>query len=170
MSFKSYAMHAQPDGCAWLDDPQPLVFSGRHGLIARFVLKAGERAARPWQVRTDELHALEPFLFTPGERVIVFEQTEDEELELLALEAVHGVSTERTEMMFLFRPLLVLSRKSGLCVKPAPAKKTYTEGLTLEGGVFAPMASWRWRRPHLALGGVVCGGDGRAPGSQPGVC
>lgn len=159
MSFKSYATRAQSDGALILDDPQPLVFSGRHGLIARFVLEAGERASQPWQLGPGELHALAASTLRGSDRVIVFEQAEDAELELLALEAVHGISTERTEMMFLFKPLRVVSGGVPLRVQPASGKKTYTEGLTLEGGAFAPMASWRWRRPHLALGGVVCGGN-----------
>lgn len=161
MSFKSYAFQGQPDGSLWLGDPQPLVFSGRQGLIARFVLAAGGRAEKPWRLCPGELHTLATPALQLHERLIVFEQTENETLELLVLEAVHGVSTERTDMMFRFRPLEVLSRAPQLHVRHFDGGKVYTEELSLEGGLMAPAASWHWRRPHLALGGVVCGAGGR---------
>ena len=58
MSFKSYAIRSTIDDLITLDDPQPLVFSGRHGLIAKFVLSEKERAMNPWKlcvVRQEEL-------------------------------------------------------------------------------------------------------------------
>lgn len=159
MSFKSYAVTALPDGSLLLDDPQPLVFSGRQGLIARFVLSAGERAQSRWALCAGELHALSSPALQLGERAIVFEQAEENSIELLALKMIHGCSAERTDMMFSFQGLRVLTRSPQLCVEGLDTRRTYVEELSLEGGVFAPGASWHWRRPHLALGGVLCGGD-----------
>ena len=92
-----------------------------------------------------------------GERLIVFEQTEQDQLELLALETIHGVSRERTEMMFRFRPLLVFSRAPALHVRHAPGGKIYTEELSLErrdraDGQLAPAAPTSGAR----RGGVRC--------------
>jgi hypothetical protein len=169
MSFKSYAVTALPEGGLLLDDPQPLVFSGRHGLIARFVLSAGERAQSRWALCAGELHALSSPALQLGERMIVFEQSEDNAIELLALKVIQGCSAERTEMMFSFEALHVLRRAPRLCVEELDTGRTYIEELSLEGGVYAPAASWHWRRPHLALGGVLCRRDSmaRVPNTLP---
>jgi len=165
MSFKSYATSIQPDGSLLLDDPQPLVFSGKHGLIARYVLGAGSRAEGPWRLCPGELHALATPRLQLRNRTILFEQADHDTLELLALEAIHGVSAERTEMMFRFRPLRLLSHAPVLHVTDADGGIVYTEELALEGGVSAPAGSWHWRKPHLAIGGVVCGA--RTAASSP---
>ena len=154
MSFKSYATHVQPDGSLRLDDPHPLVFSGRNGLIAKFVQVAPTLASEPWQLDAAELHALASPELASRPRMIVFEQTEGTTVERLMLESVHGISTERTEMMFTFRPLGAAAGGSSWSVN---ITKAYTEGLELEGGVAALNGTWRWGKPHLALGGVVCG-------------
>lgn len=159
MSFKSYATQALPDGSLVLEDPQPLIFSGKQGLIARFVLAEGDRAQEAWRLCAGEVHALAAPMLQTGERMIVFEQTEGDTLELLVLEAIHGVSTKQTEMLFTFRPLVVLSRTPRLCARHAEGGKIYSERLSLDGGALAPAASWRWQKPHLALGGVVCGAE-----------
>ncbi|MGA3006844.1 MAG: hypothetical protein ABSE59_03020 [Opitutaceae bacterium] len=158
MSFKSYATHALPDGSLLLQDPQPLVFSGRKGLIAKFVLASAECANGRWQLGPAELHALALLERDGQQRMIVFEQMDQTTLELLALESIYGVSTERTEMLFMFKPLVVVTCGASLQVRRPSTDKIYTEGLELEGGMLAPTASWHWGRPHLALGGVVCGG------------
>jgi hypothetical protein len=157
MSFKSYAQTVQPDGSWHLTDPQPLVFSGRHGLIARFVGQEKDRASEPWKLCPGELHALA----LPGElicdRVIVFEQSGGETLELLWLQDVRGVSAATTEMMFSFTPLTVEQTRPALRVKEPNVACAYGEDLTLDGGVANPTGSWHWRKPHLALGGVRLG-------------
>jgi hypothetical protein len=162
MSFKSYAIHVQPDGSLHLDDPHPLVFSGRNGLIAKFVRATPERASEPWILVPAELHALASPELVVVRRMIVFEQTEENKVERLMLESVRGISTDQTEMMFTFRPLVAVAGGASGPGWKVNAGKAYTEGLELEGGVSAPRASWRWGRPHLALGGVVCGGGGKA--------
>lgn len=158
MSFKSYTTRDQPDGSVHFDDPHPLCFSGRDGLIARFVRASPDRASEPWILEPAELHALASPALAAVRRTIVFEQTEGDKVERLMLESVRGLSTDRTEMMFTFRPLVLVADGAGRpCWRSNPSN-AYTEGLELEGGVSAPTASWRWGRPHLALGGVVCGG------------
>lgn len=160
MSFKSYAFCRDSDGSQVLSDPEPLVFSGRQGLIARFVLGTAKRTEQPWRLCPGELHALALPALQLRERLIVFEQAEANTLELLVLEDIHGLSHERTEMMFRFRPLRLLGCVPQLRVGEPAANRVYTEELSLDGGVTAPTASWRWRRTHLALGGVVCGSAG----------
>ncbi len=156
MSFKSYAIRSEDDEHVVLDDPQPLVFSGRNGLIARFVLAEKERAMKPWKLCVGELHAI---AFPAGlvhDRAIVFEQAEDMERSVMWLQSVSGISNAKTEMMFQFMPLVVVSQNP-LTVRLKGADKAYGEDLMLDGGVLNPTGSWVWKKPHLALGGVVVG-------------
>ena len=164
MSFKSCVTFTLSDGSLQLDDPQPLLFSGRNGLIAKFVLTSPGRAAGPWKLGPAELLALAAP--DASRRMIVFEQTEETLLERLALESVYGISAEQTEMMFTFRPLVAVARADGAPTWRLSPDKTYNEGLMLEGGVSAPTGSWRWGQPHLALGGVVCGTGPSATGAS----
>ena len=159
MSFKSYASFSHAgDGSLVLHDPQPLVLSGRNGLIARFVAAEAGRADRPWKLCPADLHRLaSPSLAAAG-RHIVFEQTAEAQLELLLLQSVTGVSTEHTDMIFAFETLVVEAPSPHLRVRLPAQRRVYTEELSLEGGVLTPGGSWHWRKPSLALGGVVCGG------------
>jgi hypothetical protein len=168
MSFKTYAQTVQPDGRWMLSDPRPLMFSGRPGLIARFVEQEKQRAAEAWKLEPGELHALA----LPGdlvrERVIVFEQQEGSVLELMWLQNVRGVSAETTEMLFSFTPLRVEQVQPMLLVREPNAACAYGEDLTLDGGVTNLSGSWRWRKPHLALGGVKVGPPAVASSPGPG--
>jgi len=155
MSFKSYALHPQPDQTIALVDPQPLVFSGIQGLIARFVRSEPARAGEPWRLCPGELHALAFPDTLIRDRAIFFEQVVETGLELQWLQSVQGVSGSRTEMMFSFSPVTVVRSAASLVILPPTSDRIYTEGLELEGGVLAPKGSWHWGRPHLALGGVV---------------
>ncbi|RRJ97012.1 hypothetical protein Ga0100231_025055 [Opitutaceae bacterium TAV4] len=155
MSFKSYAITTLDDDSIELADPQPLVFSGHHGLIARFVRAEPKRAIDPWKLCPGELHALAfPEGFT-GERAIVFEETTETTLEIQWLQSIHGQSAARTEMLFSFTPLRIESARLPLRVRPPTVSRTYAEELVLEGGVLSPQGTWRWCKPHLNLGGVV---------------
>lgn len=155
MGFKSYAYHEQVDGSLTLDDPQPLVLSGPNGLIARYVLANGEKARGPWKLCPGELHALAMVETLVRDRVIVFELVEENQLELLELLSVNGLSSDRTDLMVSFSPLTVVQPAGPLTVRRSEVGRTYGEDLTLDGGVDAPKAKWRWTKPHLALGGVV---------------
>jgi hypothetical protein len=149
-----------------LFDPQPLVFSGRQGLIARFVLGEPKRAASPWKLCPGELHALAFADTLVRDRLIVFEESEETSRSLMWLQEVHGVSAARTEMLFSFVPLIVEDRELTPVVCRAIPYRIYREELVLDGGVFAPAGGWRWTRPHLALGGVVLG-QALAPQNSP---
>lgn len=156
MSFKSYAIRSEAEGLVILEDPQPLVFSGRNGLIAKFVLSEKNRAMKPWKLCVGELHAI---AFPAGlvrDRAIVFEQAEDAERSLMWLQSVAGISNAKTEMMFQFMPLAVVAQ-SPLTVRRGNVDCAYGEDLMLDGGVLNPTGSWGWKKPHLALGGVVLG-------------
>lgn len=155
MSFKSYSPHPHADGSIELTDPQPLVFSGAKGLIARFVQNEPRRASEPWKLLPAEVHALALMDGDPETRMIVFEETTENTLELQWLQSISGVSADRTEMMFSFRPLATEPKSSSLRVRLPDINRTYAEELTLDGGVLAPNGPWRWCKPHLALGGVV---------------
>lgn len=152
MSFKSYALHRLDDGSLEFSDPQPLVFSGRHGLIARFVLAQPYRAAGQWKLSPAELHALANLA---DNRALVFEETGEKTLELQCLQSIHGISDVRTEMLFSLLPLAVEHPGAPLRVRHPVVDRTYAEELILDGGVNAPNGPWRWCKPHLALGGVV---------------
>ena len=157
MSFKSYAQTIQPDGRWMLSNPQPLMFSGANGLIARFVTREKARAAVAWKLSPDDLHAM-ALLGDPGRtRVVVFEQADGGGLELMWLQNVRGISAETTEMLFSFTPLTVDLVHPMIVVKAPNASCAYGEDLTLDGGVSNPNGSWKWKKPHLALGGVKLG-------------
>jgi hypothetical protein len=168
MSFKSYALHPRPDHTLALDDPQPLVFSGPKGLIARFVRSNPARAGQPWKLCPGELHALAFPDTLIRDRAIFFEQVSEQRIELQWLQSVQGVSGSRTEMMFSFSPVTVVPSRALLSILPPTSDRIYTEGLELEGGVLAPEGSWHWGHPHLALGGVVLQ-PASAGSSNPGL-
>jgi hypothetical protein len=155
MSFKSYALHPKPGQTIELDDPQPLIFSGPQGLIARFVRTDPVRAGAPWRLCPGELHALAFPDTLIRDRAIFFEQVVETRLELQWLQCVQGVSGSRTEMMFSFSPVTVIHSSASIVILEPESDRIYTEGLELEGGVLSPKGSWHWGRPHLALGGVV---------------
>lgn len=152
MSFKSYAFRRLDDGVLEFTDPQPLVFSGRHGLIARFVTAQPYRASGQWKLEPDELHGLASL---SGNRVLVFEETTETTRELQGLQSIHGVSDLRTEMLFSLLPLEIEHADNPLRVRHSAVDRVYAEELILDGGVNAPNGPWRWCKPHLALGGVV---------------
>ncbi|MFT3869467.1 MAG: hypothetical protein QM715_13515 [Nibricoccus sp.] len=161
MSFKSYAIRPDSDNLIIFEDPQPLVFSGRNGLIAKFVLGEKERAMQAWKLCVGEIHAI---AFPAGlvrNRAIVFEQTEDIDRSLMSLQSISGISNSKTEVMFQFVPLAVVAQ-SPLTVRRGKVECTYGEDLMLDGGVLNPVGSWKWRKPHLALGGVVMGATHQA--------
>jgi hypothetical protein len=157
MSFKSFSVQTLDGDRLALSDPQPLVFSGRHGLIARFVLGEPKRAASPWKLCPGELHALAFASTLVRDRLIAFEESEETKRSLMWLQEVQGISGARTEMLFSFAPLIVEDRGLMPVVCRAIPYRIYREELVLDGGVFAPTADWRWTRSHLALGGVVLG-------------
>ncbi len=160
MSFKSYAScSCSGDNALVFSDPQPLVLSGRQGLIARFVQAEPVLADRPWRLSPEDLHRLANASLHAAGRQIVFEQTEDAQLELLLLQSVTGVSSDHTDMIFAFETLIVVERGPTLKVRPPSQRRVYTEELSLEGGVLCLRGTWHWRKPALALGGVVCGGS-----------
>jgi len=168
MSFKSYAIRSIASDIITLEDPQPLVFSGRNGLIAKFVLSEKERAMRPWKLCVGEIHALAFPAKLLHDRAIVFEQSEDSDRSLMWLQSVTGISNAKTEMMFSFMPLAVVSQNP-LTVRRASVDRAYGEDLMLDGGVLSPNGPWNWKKPHLALGGVVLGSSSLSPLASTGV-
>jgi hypothetical protein len=168
MSFKSYAIHGTIDDLITLDDPQPLVFSGRHGLIAKFVLREKDRAMNPWKLCVGEIHAIAFPAKLLHDRAIVFEQSEDADRSLMWLQSISGISNSKTEMMFSFIPLAIESQNP-LTIRRAAVDRTYGEDLMLDGGVLSPDGPWHWKKPHLALGGVVLGSANLYPLASTGA-
>jgi hypothetical protein len=162
MSFKSYAIRHTVDDQIVFDDPQPLVFSGRNGLIAKFVLSEKDRAMNPWKLCVGEIHAIAFPSTLVRDRAIVFEQAEDSERSLMWLQSISGISNAKTEMMFSFTPLAVVAQNPLTAQRPA-VDRTYGEDLMLDGGVLSPDGPWHWKKPHLALGGVVLGSSALRP-------
>jgi len=168
MSFKSYAIRSTVDDLITLDDPQPLVFSGRHGLIAKFVLSEKQRAMNPWKLCVGEIHAIAFAAKLVHDRAIVFEQSEDAERSLMWLQSISGISNSKTEMMFSFTPLAVVAQNP-LMVRRSTVDRSYGEDLMLDGGVLSPDGAWVWKKPHLALGGVVLGSASLRPLASTGA-
>lgn len=162
MSFKSYAIRSIIDDVIVLDDPKPLIFSGRNGLIAKFVLSEKDRAMKPWKLCVGEIHAIAFAAKLVHDRAIVFEQAEDSERSLMWLQSISGISNAKTEMMFSFTPLAVVAQNPLAVQRPA-VDRTYGEDLMLDGGVLSPDSPWHWKKPHLALGGVVLGSSAISP-------
>jgi hypothetical protein len=166
MSFKSYAIHSTRADLITLDDPQPLMFSGRNGLIAKFVLSEKDRAMRPWKLCVGEIHAIAFVEKLVRDRAIIFEQSEDSARSLMWLQSIAGISNAKTEMMFSFTPLAVVGQNP-LTVRRGAVDCSYGEDLMLDGGVLNPDGPWHWKKPHLALGGVVLGTRERGLSSAP---
>ncbi|MBK9991593.1 MAG: hypothetical protein IPP19_12845 [Verrucomicrobia bacterium] len=162
MSFKSYAIRSTDYDLITLDDPQPLMFSGRNGLIAKFVLSEKNRAMNPWKLCVGEIHAIAFPAKLLHDRAIVFEQAEDSERTLMWLQSISGISNSKTEMMFSFTPLAVVNQNL-LTVRRSAVDRSYGEDLMLDGGVLSPEGPWHWKKPHLALGGVVLGSSTLTP-------
>lgn len=156
MSFKSYHATEQPDGSLELSDPRPLVFSGRHGLIARFVLGEPDKCADRWRLSPEQIQTLAfPDDAQAASRVLVFEDADGAVLNLQLLESIHGNSGARTEMLFSLLPLVIDHRSAKPRIRRPSVGRTYAEDMILDGGTDAPNGTWRWHKTHLALGGVV---------------
>src|SRR6266568_4026829 len=85
MAFKCYQVTSAGHRCWQLNAPEPLLLSGRHGLIARHVLANRDRAGTPWQLTpADLLRLVEPP--RAADCWIIFEQAEATELLLSRLE------------------------------------------------------------------------------------
>lgn len=168
MSFKSYTIRSVTNDLITLDDPKPLMFSGRNGLIAKFVLSEKDRAMRPWKLCVGEVHALAFPAKLLHDCAIVFEQSEDADRSLMWLQSISGISNAKTEMMFSFMPLAVVSQNP-LMVRRASVDRAYGEDLMLDGGVLSPNGPWNWKKPHLALGGVVLGASSLSPLASTGA-
>jgi hypothetical protein len=111
---------------------------------------------KPWKLCVGEIHALAFAAKLVHDRAIVFEQAEDTDRSLMWLQSVSGISNSKTEMMFSFTPLAVVAQ-SPLTVRRGSVDCAYGEDLMLDGGVLNPTGPWIWKKPHLALGGVVLG-------------
>lgn len=161
MAFKSYHVSPTADGGRELRAPQPLVFSGRQGLVARLVLADPDRAARPWSFQPEDILAL--MAAAPeGPCWIVLEQTEGTDLRLSRLEKLTGVSTYQTEILLTLVPLTVTRRGPVLTVHEPASSRAWSEELALEGGAHAPAGSWRWCDRPLNIGATVVGGRRQA--------
>jgi len=156
MAFKAYLVTPAADGTLELTAPEPLVFSGRHGLIARHVLADPERASRPWTLLPDDLIKLTN---TPPRAPswIVLEQTEGSDLRLSRLEKIAGVSTEQTEILITLVPLSVIRRSPILTARELSSGRAWREELALDGGAFSRDSHWRWCNRPLNIGATVVG-------------
>lgn len=162
MSFKSYRATPTENGFE-LDQPRPLVFSGPAGLIARYVQANPHDAGGPWKLCPGQLHALAMPDLLVRDRMIIFEDSHEDGVDCQWLQEIRGVSNTSTEMMFCFTPLQVVGRHADkITVTETKPRRTYAEDLSLDGGVLKPKGSWHWKKPHLALGGVVLGTSGAA--------
>ena len=156
MAFKSYLVTPAADGGRQLTAPEPLVLSGRHGLIARHVLADPERASRPWLLLPDDLLRL--MAIPPrGPSWIVLEQTEGTDLRLSRLEKITGVSNDQTEILLTLTPLSVIRRSPILTARELASGRAWREELALDSGAFSRAGHWRWCNRPLNIGATVVG-------------
>ncbi|MFA6288726.1 MAG: hypothetical protein WC661_15185 [Opitutaceae bacterium] len=160
MAFKSYLVTPAADGALELTAPEPLVLSGRHGLIALHVLADPDRASRPWTLLPADLIQLTK---TPprGPSWIVLEQTEGSDLRLSRLEKLTGVSNDQTEILLTLVPLAVIRRSPVLTARELATGRAWREELALDSGAFSRDGHWRWCNRPLNIGATVVGGSGR---------
>jgi hypothetical protein len=155
MGFKAYKVDATENGDWRLSSGLPVRFSGPNGLVAMWVRAHRDAAGQPWKASPqDWLQMLMP----PAEAAthwIVFEQQEEGKMALSRLYSVSGVAARRVELMFTFTPLEITRAGAHPQVHEADNGTLWSEELALDGGPFSTDCSWRWTRPHLALGAAT---------------
>lgn len=157
MGFKAYTVSAAEGGAWKLQDGLPVRFSGPTGLAALWCRAHRDAIDRAWRVTPLEWLAM---LLSPEEarrRWIVFEQEADGRASYARLLSVAGVVSRRVDLMFTLAPLVVEDACPSLIVRPAADGRLWSEELALDGGPHSTTCSWRWMRPHLALGAAVVG-------------
>lgn len=154
MAFKAYLALKRPDGTWLLGQASPVRFSGPHGLVALWCREHAAQIEAPWRVVPEAFLEL---LFPPAEardRWVVLEQDDGETCIYSRLLSISGVATRRVEMLFSFAPLQLVHGEPALCVRPDAGLRVWSEELALDGGP-GSACTWRWCRPHLALGATV---------------
>ncbi len=164
MSFKSYAVAPLADGTFLFSKPEPVRFSGSHGLIAKYtaMLPAADSDGR-WMLTIEDCLRLMGTLPSTEERWIVFEQTEDDRLRLSRLASVKGsVVAYSTELLLTLSPLTVLTPPPRLTAEVPTNARTWCEQLALDGAPGRQGASWRWCDRPLHIGAAVLGAPAHA--------
>ncbi|MDR2862458.1 MAG: hypothetical protein LBV54_01075 [Puniceicoccales bacterium] len=162
MPFKSYQI--TPDSASGgflLEAPQPLVFSGKHGLIARHIRRLQpDSEGSAWTLHEDDIADL---LIPPPTttRWLVFAQQDGDsssELRLSRLLRIRGFSDAQTELLFTFSPLAVHTIDGDparlLAHEPTHGRE-WNEELALNGGLSNLDGPWTWCDRALNIGATV---------------
>lgn len=158
MGFIHYKAKEQEAGLFELRDGRKLVFSGKEGLVARWIGANPEHSQKPWHVDAAAWLTLSLGNSPVAEDWVVFEQRDEagnpRHARLLGVGGVCG--NTKTEMMFSLVPLLSEGSSPILKVRLEQKQRIWSEELSLEG-VFPGQGTWRWCAPKLAIGAATVG-------------
>lgn len=158
MAFKSYLSTPTSDGGWQLTQPTPLRLSGPQGLVARHLAALASGGRTRWSLAdTDCLRLLPPEPL--GNRWILFEQVEADELRLSRLHRIQGLVTGgQTELLLLLSPLQLRRGPSPRVVTVPTGGRAWSEELALDGAPDRAGAPWTWCERALHVGAAVLGG------------
>lgn len=170
MPFLSYQATPADNGGWLLEEPLPLIFSGRNGIIARYVKTSlgPDSDNLCWTLLPDDIQALmeppSPPLQPPADNVrwMVFVQKEGDHLRLSRILRIRGTSNRQTELLFTFSPLHPapssddVESDQHLVQEPSHARQ-WSEELALNGGIASLDDTWTWHVRELNLGAAVIG-------------
>ncbi|MDX2187476.1 MAG: hypothetical protein SFV32_11125 [Opitutaceae bacterium] len=156
MAFKIYTITPMGTDRFLLGDPEPVRFSGKRGLVARF-LESHSPDQPSWsQAESDWIRLVDPL--DQRQRWIVFEQTEMEEVRLSRLMKIAGTDHRgQTELLLTLRPLQVIEERPLLtCIAPRDGR-AWCEELALDGSPGRGDSTWNWCPRPLHIGSATVG-------------
>lgn len=157
MGFKAYRVDEFEAGICHLTDGMPVRFSGPTGLVALWCRAHKDAVDQPWRVSPLEWLAMMLPVDDARHRWLVLEQEEDGVVSYSQLLSITGVISKKVDLMFTLAPLIVERPSPELSVRRAEDGRLWSEELALDGGPFSTTCTWRWTKPHLALGAAVIG-------------
>lgn len=157
MAFKTYQVNALPNGQWQLSHPEPVRFSGPHGLVARFLEKQPLEVQLKWG-RSDKEWLEQINMPDTMEHWLVFEQVEDDKLQISRLHRVNGAGHHhQTELLLSLSPLSVEKVAPTLTVSVPQDGRSWSEELALDGQVGRTDSTWRWCERALHVGAATFG-------------
>jgi len=158
MGFKAYRITPDTEHAWRLAQPEPLRFSGPNGLIARsYRENHGDIGGRTWLAPAQVWLELAFGPAGAAGRWIVFEQLAAGHPRYARLEAVNGLFSAPTRLMFQFRPFQQRTEAQGLVVREPDVACSWGEELAIDGGDGSARCTWRWQAPKLGFASVVAG-------------
>jgi hypothetical protein len=157
MGFKAYHAALQDEQIWRLERPEPLRFSGTHGLVAQWFRKhrldVGDDG---WIVPAQDWLTMAFGEAGAANRWIIFEQADGPVQKLARMDRIHGKFGSAIRLMFQFRPLQMKMVGGHIQVTEPANACGWSEELSLDGGT-SSTCTWRWRAPQLGFASVTAG-------------